>query len=164
MIGPKIFDGISLVAIAGMALGIYGGTEAANSPDLSTNTYLKASIILFVAAYAAFLCLFLVYMRYWNDIPRGERKLLVCFACCAPFMVVRLMYSTLGDLVDSLTLQFNVLVGDVTIFLCMSVLEEIFIVGMIVLTGLRLHPLPPELRNGAKPHYATGTVELPSRA
>lgn len=165
MISPKVFAAISLVTIAGLALGIYGGTQSASDPDLATNTLLKVSILLFVGAYVAFVCLFLVFLRYWNDFPKGERKLLVCFAACAPFMAVRFLYNILGDLVSSLTLEFNVLVGNVTIFLCMSVLEEIVIVGIIVVTGLRLQLLPPELRNPsnkAGQECATGAVELQS--
>lgn len=59
-------------------------------------------------------------------------------------------YGILGTFVGSLRSQFGVLTGDVTTFLCMAVLEEIFVVAFFVFTGMRLERLPPALRNGAK--------------
>ncbi|KAF4627012.1 hypothetical protein G7Y89_g11146 [Cudoniella acicularis] len=53
-IHPKIFTFISILAIAGIALAIYGGTESADSPTLSSNALLKASVLLFVACYLSF--------------------------------------------------------------------------------------------------------------
>lgn len=132
-------------------LAIYGGTESANSPTLATNDLLKVSVILFAACYLAFMCLFLVFLRQRQAIPTGEQKLLLCFACCVPFMVVRFLYGILGTFVESLRPQFSVLVGNVTTFLCMAALEEIFVVAFFVYTGMRLEQLPPALRNGAKP-------------
>jgi hypothetical protein len=142
-IHQKIFSVISLVAIAGIVLAIYGGTESADSPTLATNGFLKASVILFVACYITFMCLFLIFLRRWRAIPQGEQKLLLCFACCVPFMVVRFFYGILGTFVESLRSQFSVLTGDVTTFLCMAVLEEIFVVAFFVFTGMRLERLPP---------------------
>jgi hypothetical protein len=152
-----------LVAIAGIVLAIYGGTESADSPTLATNDLLKVSVILFVACYITFMCLFLIFLRQWQAIPQGEQKLLLCFACCVPFMVVRFLYGILGTFVESLRPQFSVLTGDVTTFSCMAVLEEIFVAAFFVFTGMRLERLPPVLRNSSKPHYSGEVVELRSR-
>lgn len=146
----KVFSAISLVAIAGIVLAIYGGTESADSPTLDTNVLLKVSVILFVACYVAFVFLFLIFLRHLRDLPSGEQKLLLCFACCAPFMVVRYLYSILGTFVESLRGEFSVLTGSVTIFLCMAVIEEIIVVALFVLAGLSLERLPPALRTGVK--------------
>ncbi|KUJ22316.1 uncharacterized protein LY89DRAFT_575798 [Mollisia scopiformis] len=162
-IHQKIFSAISLLAIAGIVLAIYGGIESANSPTLATNDLLKASVILFVASYLAFVCIFLIFLRQWHIIPSGEQKLLLCFAYCAPFMVVRFLFSILGTYVESLRSQFGVLTGDVTVFLCMAVLEEIIVVALFVYTGMRLERLPPALRNGAKPRDSREVIELGSR-
>ncbi|CZR65964.1 uncharacterized protein PAC_15864 [Phialocephala subalpina] len=162
-IHQKIFSGISLAAIAGIVLAIYGGTESADSPTLATNDLLKASVILFAACYLAFMCLFLIFLRQWPAIPPGEQKLLLCFACCVPFMVVRFLYGILGTFVESLRPQFSVLTGGVTKFLCMAVLEEIFVVAFFVFTGMRLERLPPALRNGAKPRDSREAIGLRSR-
>ncbi len=146
----KIFSLISLVAIAGIVLAIYGGTDSANSPTLATNDLLKVSVLLFAACYLSFIGLFLIFMRRWHDVPQSEQKLLFCFAVCVPFMVVRFLYSILGTWVQSLRPHFSVLTGDVTTFLCMAVVEEIFVVAFFVFTGMRLDRLPPALRDGAK--------------
>lgn len=152
-----------MVAIAGIVLAIYGGTDSADSPTLATNDLLKASVICFVACYFAFVCLFVVFLGQWKAIPEGEQKLLLCFAVCVPFMVVRFLYSILGTYVESLRPQFSVLTGNVTIFLFMAVFEEIFVAAFFVYTGMRLDRLPPELRTGAKPRDVREVMELHSR-
>jgi hypothetical protein len=78
-------------------------------------------------------------------------------------MVVRFLYSILGTYVESLRSQFSVLTGDVTTFLYMAVLEEIFVVAFFVFTGMRLDRLPPALKNGAKPEDSREAVETRSR-
>ena len=142
----KIFSLISLIAIAGLVLGIYGGIESSESADLGTNDLLKAGVICFAASYLAFVCLFLYFLPQWRLIPITERPLLLCFAVCAPFMVIRLLYSILPTFVPSLRSQFNALIGDVTTYLFMAVLEEIIIVACYIFIGMRLESLPEELK------------------
>lgn len=145
-IHEKVFTVISLVAIAGLVLGIYGGIDSSESSDLGTNALLKASVICFVAAYVAFLGLFLVFLTGLSKIPLNERPLLYGFAICIPFMVVRFLYSVLPDFISSIRDNYNSLFGNVTIYLFMAVLEEIIIVACYVYIGMRLDELPPELR------------------
>jgi hypothetical protein len=136
-----------LVAIAGLVVGIYGGIESSESADLGTNALLKASVICFIVAYAAFVGLFLLFLTGWKVIPLNERPLLLGFACCVPFMVVRFMYSILPTFISSIRPRYNVILGNVTIYLCMDVLEEIFVVACYVFIGMRLDLLPPELKS-----------------
>jgi hypothetical protein len=145
-IHKSIFSVISLVAIAGLVLGIYGGIDSSISADLGTNDLLKAAVICFAAAYLAFACLFLFFLLRWRQIPTMERQLLRCFAYCAPFMVIRLLYSILPTFVPSLRSQFNSLIGNVTIYLFMAVVEEILIVACYIFIGMRLETLPEELK------------------
>lgn len=163
IIQQKIFSVISLASLAGIALAIYGGIQSADSPTLETNNLLKVSVIIFVACYLAFVCLFLIFLRQWKAIPQDEHKLLLCFACCVPFMVVRFLFGIIGTFDERLRSQFSVLAGDVTTFLCMAVLEEIFVVAFFVFTGMRLERLPPALRNDGKPDDPRGVSELQSR-
>ena len=134
------------MAIAGLVLGIYGGTESAESANLGTNALLQASVICFAACYVAFLALFVFFWTQWTAIPENERPLLLCFVCSIPFMVLRYLYSILPDFVNSIRPTFNPLVGNVSAFLFMAVVEEIVIVGGYIFTGMRLRKLPPELR------------------
>ena len=78
-------------------------------------------------------------------------------------MVVRFLFGILGTFDESLRSQFSVLAGNVTIFLCMAVLEEIFVVVFFVFTGMRLERLPPALRDDAKSEDPRGVSELRSR-
>jgi hypothetical protein len=78
-------------------------------------------------------------------------------------MVVRFLFGILGTFDESLRSQFSVLAGNVTIFLCLAVLEEIFVVAFFVFTGMRLERLPPALRDDAKPDDQRGVNELRSR-
>lgn len=142
----KAFSVISLVAIAGLVLGIYGGINSSESADLGTNDLLKASVICFLAAYVAFLGLFLLFLTGLSRIPPNERPLLYGFAVCIPFMVVRFMYSVLPTFIPSIRDNYNALFGNVTIYLFMAVLEEIVIVACYVYIGMRLDELPPELK------------------
>jgi hypothetical protein len=130
----------------GLVLGIYGGIDSADSANLGTNTLLKASVICFLAAYVAFLGLFLLFLTGLSRIPPNERLLLYGFACCIPFMVVRFMYSVLPTFISSIRDNYNALFGNVTIYLFMAVLEEIVIVACYVYIGMRLDELPPELK------------------
>lgn len=142
----KAFSVISLVAIAGLVLGIYGGIDSSESADLGTNDLLKASVICFLVAYVMFLALFLLFLTGLNRIPPNERPLLYAFAVCIPFMVVRFMYSVLPTFISSLRSDYNALFGNVSIYLFMAVLEEIVIVACYVYVGMRLDELPPELK------------------
>jgi hypothetical protein len=77
-------------------------------------------------------------------------------------MVVRFLYGILGVYVERLRSQFSILTGDVTTFLCMDVIEEIFVVAFFVFTGMGLVPFSPELKNGTGPRLSKD-VELGSR-
>lgn len=150
LIHNRIFSIISLIAIAGLVLGIYGGIWSSESADLGTNALLKASVICFVAAYVAFGGVFLVFLAKRTLIPAAERPLLYCFAYCVPFMIARFLYSILPDYVNSLRYEFNALLGNVSAYLFMAVLEEIIIVAIYIYTGMRLGPLPQELKTQPK--------------
>ncbi|KAJ6111054.1 hypothetical protein N7486_003289 [Penicillium sp. IBT 16267x] len=141
-----VFTAISLVSIAAIAIAIYGGTESAESASLGTNVLLKVSVILFTACYLAFWGLFFYFIGDRKALLEAEQKMFLCLPVCAPFMIVRLLYSILGDFVPSLRTDFSVLTGNVTAFLCMDVLEEIVVVAVYVLFGLGLEKLSPEMK------------------
>lgn len=140
-ISTRIFSLISLASLTGLSLGIYGGTKAAESSNhITSNSIVQAAVCIFLAIYAFAICLWGYLLRQWKYIPAEENKLMVCFAACAPFISVRLVYGLLADF--SGMKEFNPFEGDVTIFLCMAVLMEIIAVAFCVFTGLRLRVLP----------------------
>ncbi|KAJ5764965.1 hypothetical protein N7520_004524 [Penicillium odoratum] len=150
-----VFTAISVISIVAIAIAVYGGTESAESATLGTNAMLKVSVILFVVCYAAFWALFFFFIGDRKALPEAEQKMFLCMPIAAPFMIARLLYSILGDYVPSLRGQFSVLTGNVTIFLCMDVLEEIVVVAVYVYFGMGLKQLSPEIkgttrRNGSE--------------
>ncbi|KAL3705703.1 hypothetical protein TMatcc_009376 [Talaromyces marneffei ATCC 18224] len=136
----KAFSVISLVAIAGLVLGIYGGINSSESADLGTNALLKASVICFLAAYVAFLGLFLLFLTWLSRIPPTNDPCFTALPAAFP------SWSVLPTFIPSIRDNYNALFGNVTIYLFMAVLEEIVIVACYVYIGMRLDELPPELK------------------
>jgi hypothetical protein len=66
-----------LASIAGIAMAIYGGIQSADSATLATNNWLKVSVIIFVACYLAFMCLFLISYDSGMLSPRPSKS---CFS------------------------------------------------------------------------------------
>ncbi|KAJ5673478.1 hypothetical protein N7507_002605 [Penicillium longicatenatum] len=153
-----VFTAISVVSIAAIAIAVYGGTESAESASLGTNAMLKVSVILFTACYIAFWGLFIYFIGDRKLLPEAEQKMFLCLPICAPFMIVRLLYSILGDYVPSLRAHFSVLTGDVTTFLCMDVLEEIVVVAVYVFLGMGLEQLSPEMKGTKRRNDSEDTV------
>lgn len=153
-----VFTAISIVSIVAIAIAVYGGTESAESASLGTNVMLKVSVILFTACYVAFWGLFFYFIGDRKALPEAEQKMFLCLPVCAPFMIVRLLYSILGDYVPSLRANFSVLTGDVTTFLCMDVLEEIIVVAVYILFGMGLKQLSPEMKGTKRRNYSEDTM------
>ncbi|KAJ5912476.1 hypothetical protein N7504_001359 [Penicillium tannophilum] len=153
-----VFTAISIVSIVAIAIAVYGGTESAESASLGTNVMLKVSVILFTACYVAFWGLFFYFIGDRKALPEAEQKMFLCLPVCAPFMIVRLLYSILGDYVPSLRANFSVLTGDVTTFLCMDVLEEIIVVAVYILFGMGLKQLSPEMKGTKRRNYSEDTI------
>ncbi|KUI61109.1 hypothetical protein VP1G_08286 [Cytospora mali] len=142
-ISSKVFSLISLASLTGVGLGIYGGTKAAESADhITSNAMVKVAVCIFLGIYAFAVCLWGYLLKQWRYIPGEETKLMLCFAACAPFIAVRLLYALIADF--SGMKEFNPFEGDVSLFLCMAVLEEIIAVALCVITGLRLRKLPKD--------------------
>ena len=66
---------------------------------------------------------------------RFQKKLFLASALSAPFLVVRLVYSALGDY-DFNDDRFALLNGNTTIYLCMDVLEEIAAMVITMTLGM----------------------------
>ncbi|KAJ5991914.1 hypothetical protein N7451_007638 [Penicillium sp. IBT 35674x] len=141
-----VFTAIFVVSIVAIAIAVYGGTESAESASLGTNVMLKVSVILFTACYVAFWGLFFYFTGHRRALPEAGQKMFLCLPVCAPFMIVRLLYSILGDYVPSLRANFSVLIGDVITFPCMDVLEEIVVVAVYDIFGMGLKQPSPEMK------------------
>lgn len=70
-----------------------------------------------------------------SRLRRFQKKLFLASALSAPFLVVRMVYSALGDY-DSNDNRFSLLNGNTTIYLCMDVLEEIAAMVITMALGI----------------------------
>ena len=80
----------------------------------------------------------------------GEGVLIAAVGCSLPFILVRLVYSALAAFAHNSS--FNIVTGSVTVMLAMAVLEEIAVVAIYTITGLKLEVIPKnqQSENGVK--------------
>ncbi|TPX14764.1 uncharacterized protein E0L32_005159 [Thyridium curvatum] len=144
-ITAKHFGLLSIASLVGISLSIYGGTKAAGSATpLAPNAFMRAGACVFTAIYLAACAIFAHLWRHRAGVPAGsETRLLYAFAACAPLIAVRLAYALVAQFAGDA--RFSSFGGDPTVYLCMSVLEEIAAVAICVGTGLTLARLPAEM-------------------
>jgi hypothetical protein len=147
----QLFRVVGLPPLIGMILSIVGMTTASSLTAGMNSKLTKAGIILFLITWVLLLVVhFLIWVRY-ASVERGEHRLVWAATICMPVLAVRLAYSAL-DIFDQGS-TFNMFTGNVTVFLVMDVLEEIFIVYVMVLTGMTLDikapaPTPDQSKYG----------------
>jgi hypothetical protein len=76
-----------------------------------------------------------LFFTLHSRLRRFQKKLFLASALSAPFLMVRLVYSALGDY-NSNDDRFALLNGNTTIYLCMDVLEEIAAMVIIMALGM----------------------------
>ena len=135
---------IHIPCILALILAIVGGTRVAStdpSKHSSGQTYEKAGGILFLLVYVALLAVAAVTMADIRSLPWGEKRILIAVLAALPFLAVRLLYSLLTEFEDNST--FNILDGNVTVQLCMAVIEEFIVTIFFLVAGLAA----PSLKN-----------------
>ena len=83
-----------------------------------------------------------------SQVNLGEKRLLLAVAISCPFLAVRLVYALISVFANSMS--FNPTFGNITIFLCMDVLEEIVVVAVCVVIGLTLRIVPKAIASDAE--------------
>lgn len=123
------------MAIIGLILGIIGISTADTSHGYTPGTLPKAAMGLFLAVYSLVMLLtaWLLY-NYSFAMLKYQKKLFLAIALSAPFLLVRMIYSALGDYTNNPKFSVASLVENnhtsLTVYLCMSVLEEI--ISMVI--------------------------------
>ena len=74
-----------------------------------------------------------------RSLPTGEQRILYAVLASLPFLAVRILYTILADFVDNST--FNIINGNVTVQLCMSILEEFIVACFFLISGFAAPPL-----------------------
>lgn len=98
------------------------------------NSEMKAAMGIFLAVFTimTFLTGWLV-LQLWFTLCEWQKKLFRAIVLSWPFLLVRLVYSAMGDYGSDARFVIG---GSNTIYLCMDVLEEIFAMALCVGFGL----------------------------
>lgn len=129
------------MAIIGLVLGIVGISTADTTHGYTPGTLPKAAMGLFLAVYVLVILLtaWLSY-AYSFAMLRYQKKLFLGIALSAPFLLVRLIYSALGDYTNIPKFSMASLAENdhtsLTVYLCMSVLEEIISMVIAMIFGV----------------------------
>ncbi|OJJ45669.1 hypothetical protein ASPZODRAFT_133536 [Penicilliopsis zonata CBS 506.65] len=155
-ISDRLFGLLRLLTIASLVLSVVGLTknmteEAFLHPDVE----IKAGIAIIVVAWAQLCVLLAVLIYRRRDVGKGEHRLLGAVSLCAVIIFVRLLYAMLCWF--SPTSTFNLLDGNVTVELVMSVLEEFAVVIICLAVGMTLQRQPPIHEDGQ--HFQSLTAD-----
>jgi hypothetical protein len=144
---PRLINLVYLPIMAGLALGIIGGTKLFDTNPASVNTgvtYTKIAIMLFLLALIALAAITTFTVMRIRHVMDGEKRLV--FACMAvgPFLLVRIIYSIIANFDHSSTsFSFSsTRTAAVVVQAVMSVAME-FIVVLIFLTAGFVTPVIP---------------------
>ncbi|KAM3543328.1 hypothetical protein BM221_003403 [Beauveria bassiana] len=134
---PKhVFLFVDVVSLAGLGVGIGGAVQAVDNNTIPS--LLKIALALFVACLGLMFCILGWLTASVNILPRNEKITLYSIYVCGPLLIVRMVYACIGDFGNDP--RFSIFNGDPTIFLCMSVLEEIFLMIICLYVGYMYPP------------------------
>jgi hypothetical protein len=127
---PRPMKLVTLITIIGLILGITGVSISGYPPGSIT----KAAMGVFLAVFVLILVLSVwLFLGLRGSLRRFQKKLFLAIVLSTPFLVVRLIYSALGDYT---TLDRFSLYGDPTVYLCMAVLEEIIALAITMVLSI----------------------------
>lgn len=149
---PNAITLVTIVTFIGLILGIAGVSSAHDSNDgYKPSTLVKAAMGIFLAVFVIFILLSIwLFYELSSSMRRFQKKLFIAIALSSPFLLVRLLYSALGDYTSFKAFS---LFGNATVYLCMAVLEEIIALGVTMALGtsavkekdfVTLTPVPQE--------------------
>jgi heme/copper-type cytochrome/quinol oxidase subunit 4 len=135
---------IQIPALVALILCIVGATSASNPTQIESEETVHIGIILFLVVFIMLVIMTVIAIICIKKVPDQERVLVKAVALALPFMFVHIVYSLL--VAFSHNSDFNLVYGSKTIFLCMSVIEEMVIVLFYIYAGLRARstPLPQD--------------------
>lgn len=142
------------MSLVGLGIGIAG---ACTSVDASSslvsyhiNGLAKAGLALFITTYGilVFTLLVLLYFAYNPKAGQAalgrEWRILIAVSVSSPILLVRFVYAAMADYGSDP--RFALFDGNNTIYLCMSVIVEIIVTAICLVTGIFTPPppAPPE--------------------
>jgi uncharacterized membrane protein (DUF485 family) len=144
-LGVKHFRLVQLVITLGLILSIVGGTSGNTSPGsgIQVSTASKAGIILYICAYAALCLVCVLSITSLHHAESGEKRLAFAVILALPFILVRLIYSTLVVFVHNH--DFNIVGGSVVLLVVMAVVDEFIVVGIYLVCGFTMEKQSPDV-------------------
>lgn len=127
----------------GLILGIVGATQVSDPEEIDSQKLVHVGLILYLVAYIAILALAITAFLKRETVPTEERILITMVALAMPFILVHIIYSLLEAFSHSST--FSAEAGSKTAELCMSVLEEMVVVLLYLIAGIRVGKAPAGL-------------------
>lgn len=149
-----------------IGLCIAGATNAPTAAQIYHQTTLHAGYILYTLILVMLTALTLFVWTAMRKASRAEGLLAVGVICALPFLWVRLIYSLLAIFSHLKTFSMvNKSTGAESASLFMSVLEEIFVVLIYLVVGLKLAAMPaePEKAPTGKSGHTAGRGDFGSR-
>lgn len=131
-----------ITTVAGI-LCIVGATSANAIQDFTKESTVHIGVILFAVAYAILLLLTITAAVVYLRQRAGEKALIMAVGAALPFLLVRLLYSLIACFASNAS-SFNLVTGSVAINLVMAVLEEIIVVAIYTITGIKQKVVPKE--------------------
>jgi hypothetical protein len=124
--------------------------------EIESETTVHAGIILYAVVFVMLGLLTTIAVCYTRKVPDQERILIKAIVLALPFILVHIIYSLCAAFSDNSA--FDPISGSVTIFLFMSVLEEMIVVVIYIYAGLRIKstPLPEDASAWRQLGYRTG--------
>ncbi|KAJ5452515.1 hypothetical protein N7445_000698 [Penicillium cf. griseofulvum] len=138
---PIIFRLVGLFALVAVILSIVGATSNSDITHGLVNIKTKLGLIFYLVAWIGVCGLFLLVLKRTQSIEDGEHRILLAVGVSLPLILVRLIYSFIYAFGQNS--EFNMVSGNVTIQLVMSVLEEFLVVLVCLGIGLTLQVRPP---------------------
>ncbi|OJJ84751.1 uncharacterized protein ASPGLDRAFT_125042 [Aspergillus glaucus CBS 516.65] len=131
---PKPMKLVTLVTFIGLILGIAGVSSSDKGGGYQPGTLAKAAMGIFLAIFVIFILLGVwLFYELSFSLRRFQKKLFIAIALSSPFLLVRLVYSALSDYTTYKAFSLD---GNATVYLCMSVLEEIIAMAITMALGI----------------------------
>ena len=124
----------------GLILSIIGGVNAGEdyreTGNYGPQPLSKTGLALFIAAFVLLALTAATLTPLIRHAEQGERRILLAVLLSLPFLLVRCVYSALA--IFSNEKKFDLMDGDVTVVLCMALLQEAVVVVLYEGAGLML--------------------------
>ncbi|PYI00044.1 hypothetical protein BO71DRAFT_478906 [Aspergillus ellipticus CBS 707.79] len=137
-IPPKPLKSLSLISLIALIIAIVGVDKTEKTGNI--NALLKAAMIIFLIVFAVIMAATAwLFNEIKGTLRRFQKKLFIGISLSAPFYAVRLIYAAIADLghyeIFQSSLSSNPSDSSLTLYLCMSVLEEMIALAIAVAVG-----------------------------